>query len=171
MNTSLLVLPFDPLMLYQIVNTKFASGTSAPEADHCNCLSLNMMKHQLQKTMTPEHIEKQLEADSLRETNTEIQLEDAADAQATLDSKAVGRLLRKIDMRLIPTLAFLYAIALIDRGNLPNVGVAPPRVASADFSLGSTSRHGRGARNFQRKPIFHSHHDGKFPRSVVDHTC
>ena len=110
--------------------------------------------------MISEHIEKQLEANSLHETNTKTRLEDAMDAQATLDSKAARRLLQKINLRLIPTLAFLYAIALINRGNLLNVGVALPWLAFIDLSLGSTSWHGRGTRNFERKPILHSHHDG-----------
>lgn len=37
--------------------------------------------------------------------------------------KETKRLVRKIDMRLLPTLAVIYAFALIDRVNLPNVCV------------------------------------------------
>ena len=81
-----------------------------------------MDAQQLRKTMTTEHIEQHMEGGPLEKTDTETQLENVLDAQANFDSKEVRRILRKIDIRLIPTLAFLYAIALIDRGNLPNVG-------------------------------------------------
>jgi len=40
------------------------------------------------------------------------------------ESKEVRRLVRKIDMRLLPVLATIYAFALIDRVNLPNVRVS-----------------------------------------------
>lgn len=37
------------------------------------------------------------------------------------EDKETRRIIRKIDMRLLPTLAIIYAFALIDRVNLPNV--------------------------------------------------
>jgi hypothetical protein len=37
------------------------------------------------------------------------------------DDKETRRIIRKIDLRLLPTLAIIYAFALIDRVNLPNV--------------------------------------------------
>jgi hypothetical protein len=37
------------------------------------------------------------------------------------EDKETRRIIRKIDMRLLPTLAVIYAFALIDRVNLPNV--------------------------------------------------
>jgi hypothetical protein len=47
------------------------------------------------------------------------------------EDKAVRRLIRKIDMRLLPVLATIYAFALIDRVNLPNA-----RIAGMDEDLG-----------------------------------
>lgn len=40
------------------------------------------------------------------------------------DSPEVKRIMRKIDMRLLPCLAVIYAFALIDRVNLPNARIA-----------------------------------------------
>jgi hypothetical protein len=37
------------------------------------------------------------------------------------EDEETRRLVRKIDLRLLPTLAVIYAFALIDRVNLPNV--------------------------------------------------
>ncbi|KAF2742471.1 MFS general substrate transporter [Sporormia fimetaria CBS 119925] len=47
------------------------------------------------------------------------------------EDKETRRLVRKIDMRLLPTLAVIYAFALIDRVNLPNA-----RIAGMDEDLG-----------------------------------
>jgi hypothetical protein len=47
------------------------------------------------------------------------------------ENKAVRRLIRKIDIRLLPVLAVIYAFALIDRVNLPNA-----RIAGMDEDLG-----------------------------------
>jgi hypothetical protein len=47
------------------------------------------------------------------------------------EDKAVRRLIRKIDIRLLPCLAIIYAFALIDRVNLPNA-----RIAGMDEDLG-----------------------------------
>lgn len=47
------------------------------------------------------------------------------------EDKAVRRLIRKIDIRLLPVLATIYAFALIDRVNLPNA-----RIAGMDEDLG-----------------------------------
>lgn len=40
------------------------------------------------------------------------------------EDKATRRLIRKIDVRLLPVLAVIYAFALIDRVNLPNARIA-----------------------------------------------
>jgi len=47
------------------------------------------------------------------------------------EDKATRRLIRKIDIRLLPVLAVIYAFALIDRVNLPNA-----RIAGMDADLG-----------------------------------
>jgi hypothetical protein len=47
------------------------------------------------------------------------------------EDKAVRRLIRKIDIRLLPCLAVIYAFAMIDRVNLPNA-----RIAGMDEDLG-----------------------------------
>ncbi|CAN9417681.1 unnamed protein product [Alternaria alternata] len=47
------------------------------------------------------------------------------------DDKETRRIIRKIDLRLLPTLAVIYAFALIDRVNLPNA-----RIAGMDEDLG-----------------------------------
>jgi hypothetical protein len=41
------------------------------------------------------------------------------------DDAETRRIIRKIDLRLLPTLAVIYAFALIDRVNLPNVRSSP----------------------------------------------
>ena len=45
-----------------------------------------------------------------------------ASAPVEKDDKETRRIMRKIDMRLLPVLAVIYSFALIDRVNLPNVG-------------------------------------------------
>jgi hypothetical protein len=47
------------------------------------------------------------------------------------EDKATRRLVRKMDMRLLPVLAVIYAFALIDRVNLPNA-----RISGMDVDLG-----------------------------------
>lgn len=47
------------------------------------------------------------------------------------EDKTTRRLIRKIDVRLLPVLAVIYAFALIDRVNLPNA-----RIAGMDEDLG-----------------------------------
>ncbi|OAL47078.1 MFS general substrate transporter [Pyrenochaeta sp. DS3sAY3a] len=47
------------------------------------------------------------------------------------EDKETRRIIRKIDLRLLPTLAIIYAFALIDRVNLPNA-----RIAGMDEDLG-----------------------------------
>jgi len=56
---------------------------------------------------------------------------DPATAPDEREDKAVRRLIRKIDIRLLPVLATIYAFALIDRVNLPNA-----RIAGMDEDLG-----------------------------------
>jgi hypothetical protein len=55
-----------------------------------------------------------------------IDIEQALDQphdteQSPTDDKETRRIIRKVDLRLLPTLAAIYAFALIDRVNLPNV--------------------------------------------------
>ena len=52
-----------------------------------------------------------------------IHLKEALHDGADLDDAVVKKLLHKVDWRLIPALSFLYALALIDRGNLPAVSI------------------------------------------------
>jgi MFS family permease len=61
----------------------------------------------------------------------ELQVKEALRDEADLNDVVVKKLIRKIDYRLIPPLAFLYAIALVDRNNLPNA-----RLAGMDKELG-----------------------------------
>lgn len=63
--------------------------------------------------------------------DTELQITDALSDEADLNDVVVKKLLRKIDWRLVPTLACLYALALVDRVNLPNA-----RLAGMDQELG-----------------------------------
>ncbi|KAH8625888.1 hypothetical protein IG631_19767 [Alternaria alternata] len=60
------------------------------------------------------------------------------------DDKETRRIIRKIDLRLLPTLAVIYAFALIDRVNLPNVQCIPVAVISRILiqDSGAYSRHG-----------------------------
>lgn len=46
------------------------------------------------------------------------------------EDKETRRIIRKIDLRLLPTLAIIYAFALIDRVNLPNVCLHSSRQGS-----------------------------------------
>ncbi len=55
-------------------------------------------------------------------TDPELEEKGFVGAEPALDDASTKKLIRKIDIRLIPALAFLYALALVDRGNLPNVG-------------------------------------------------
>ncbi|KAK5700336.1 hypothetical protein LTR17_023011 [Elasticomyces elasticus] len=51
-------------------------------------------------------------------------VEEALRNEIDLDDELVKKLIRKVDYRLIPPLAFLYAIALVDWNNLPNARLA-----------------------------------------------
>ncbi|KAK4633242.1 hypothetical protein CLAFUW4_02744 [Fulvia fulva] len=53
------------------------------------------------------------------------------DTQPSWDTREEKRIVRKIDMRLLPVLATIYSFALIDRVNLPNA-----RIAGMDEDLG-----------------------------------
>ncbi|KNG47987.1 MFS general substrate transporter [Stemphylium lycopersici] len=98
------------------------------------------------------HKEKDLEAERREHLNFEekgqsnkngsIDVENAPDQtlnsageQTSLpneaDDRETRRIIRKIDVRLLPTLAVIYAFALIDRVNLPNA-----RIAGMDEDLG-----------------------------------
>ena len=62
---------------------------------------------------------------------TELLVREALRDEADPSDEVVKKLIRKIDYRLVPPLAFLYAIALVDRSNLPNA-----RLAGMDQELG-----------------------------------
>lgn len=51
-------------------------------------------------------------------------LSGPAPAPDEREDKATRRLIRKIDIRLLPVLAIIYAFALIDRVNMPNARIA-----------------------------------------------
>jgi MFS family permease len=74
---------------------------------------------------------------------------DHTSPEAIANKKEESRIVRKIDLRLLPTLAVIYAFALIDRVNLPNVShipgilseqtvtdIAQARIAGMDDDLG-----------------------------------
>jgi hypothetical protein len=44
--------------------------------------------------------------------------------EQVFDPKETKRILRKVDFRLIPTLAILYLLAFLDRSNIANAKVA-----------------------------------------------
>ncbi|KAK4913691.1 hypothetical protein LTR49_018025 [Elasticomyces elasticus] len=71
-------------------------------------------------------------------------VEEALRNEIDLDDELVKKLIRKVDYRLIPPPAFLYAIALVDRDNLPNA-----RLAGLDEELDIS----------KRKPIYSFGHD------------
>ena len=84
-----------------------------------------MAARPIDKTAIVDHIEgRNLHADESTQDATDpgerekglVEIEEA------LDDASTKKVIRKIDVRLIPALAFLYALALVDRGNLPNVG-------------------------------------------------
>lgn len=53
-----------------------------------------------------------------------IHLNDAIQAETDKDEKRVRRIIRKVDLRMVPILGLLYMWALIDRVNLPNIQIA-----------------------------------------------
>lgn len=63
--------------------------------------------------------------------NVAAVLEDSEALENAQKSKEVRRVVRKIDLRLLPVLATIYSFALIDRVNLPNA-----RIAGMDEDLG-----------------------------------
>ncbi|KAH7094382.1 major facilitator superfamily domain-containing protein [Paraphoma chrysanthemicola] len=92
--------------------------------------------------------EKDLEAETKERVsingNTAIDIQDVLDTSGPAsphsekDDKETRRIIRKIDMRLLPTLAVIYAFALIDRVNLPNARIAG---MDADLQLSIGSRY------------------------------
>jgi hypothetical protein len=65
----------------------------------------------------------------------EIERVDSGDNQATIDSftpEEQKRIVRKVDLRLIPTLGFMYCVSLMDRTNL---GVAMVAGMGVDLKL------------------------------------
>lgn len=68
--------------------------------------------------------------DSSRDVHLESKYSTLEDAVARalqrgddLDEKTVKKLIRKIDLRIVPALGMLYAVSLIDRVNLSAVGL------------------------------------------------
>jgi hypothetical protein len=72
--------------------------------------------------------EKTIDIASMPEAQDASGLTTAPDER---EDKAVRRLIRKIDARLLPCLAIIYAFALIDRVNLPSA-----RIVGMDEDLG-----------------------------------
>lgn len=70
--------------------------------------------------------------DMFKEDNQEIERADTEDhVPNTHDAKFEKRVLRKVDLRLLPILGCLYTIALVDRSN-----VAVARISGMDDDLG-----------------------------------
>ena len=84
-----------------------------------------------EKGIMSDHVEDFDQAVKEEMLDPELQVKEALRDEADLDDVVVKKLIRKIDYRLIPPLAFLYAIALVDRNNLPNA-----RLAGMDKELG-----------------------------------
>lgn len=63
-----------------------------------------------------------IRSETTERANTHIP--DMLDSPTSEDRRAVRRLVRKIDLRLIPILSLLYTWAFLDRGNLGNVNIA-----------------------------------------------
>ena len=124
-----------------------------------------MASETTQKEMASTHIEESVQSDqagTLDQLDPKLHVKEALDEHVDLDHVAVKKVVRKIDIRLIPTLAVLYAIALIDRGNLPNVrSLAVGRDIPANASQGPTSWHGQRTWNLHRQPVFYIDYDGK----------
>lgn len=55
--------------------------------------------------------------------SAELRIEEAIRHEDDLDTKAVNKIIRKVDLRLMPALGLLYAVSLIDRVNLSSVSV------------------------------------------------
>jgi len=96
---------------------------------------LKIMEYQPKaKIIVSDHVEdfsvldKAVEEERL---DPKLQVKEALRDEADLNDVVVKKLVRKIDYRLIPPLAFLYAIALVNRNNLPNA-----RLAGMDKELG-----------------------------------
>lgn len=61
------------------------------------------------------------EHDLVFDTATSDHLEEAINQRVEANRHAIRRVVRKVDMRLLPALGVLYAFALVDRVNLGNV--------------------------------------------------
>ena len=90
-----------------------------------------MSHSQIEKGTMADHVEDFEKAVDEKILDPELHVKEAIRDEADLDDVVVKKLIRKVDYRLIPPLAFLYAIALIDRNNLPNA-----RLAGMDKDLG-----------------------------------
>lgn len=64
-----------------------------------------------------EHLEKGVKTESLKSSKEQRAVED-------FDVRLAAKLRHKIDFRLIPALALMYAICLLDRNNLSNAAIA-----------------------------------------------
>ena len=92
-----------------------------------------MARHNEHSSSDPEANAPDDSPSSLKGSSTGVE-QAAVNSQADdvlADEKAVRRLVRKIDWRLLPCLALTYSFALIDRVNLPNA-----RIAGMDEDLG-----------------------------------
>jgi hypothetical protein len=80
-----------------------------------------------EKDLEATHCELAYSEDKSDHTASHPEAQDASGPALAPDEKedkATRRLIRKIDIRLLPVLAVIYAFALIDRVNLPNARIA-----------------------------------------------
>jgi hypothetical protein len=97
--------------------------------------------------------------------STPLDIQDIADQSSvpSPDDAETRRIIRKIDLRLLPTLAVIYAFALIDRVNLPNVRPPPTSIPQLHTTLtnfpGPHRRHGRRPPALHRLALLHPLYD------------
>lgn len=77
-----------------------------------------------EKRVISDHVENFDDVATEGTLDPELLVREARRDEPDLSDVVVKKLIRKIDYRLIPPLAFLYAIALVDRNNLPNARLA-----------------------------------------------
>ena len=83
----------------------------------------------IEDTSTPENIIDESRLDK------NIHLNDAIQTEIDKDEKRVRRIIRKVDLRMVPILGLLYMWALIDRVNLPNIQIAGKRTIDAMLTV------------------------------------
>ena len=84
-----------------------------------------------EKITMADHVEAANTKFTQEELDPELLVKQGLQDGVDLDDAVVKKLIRRVDYRLIPSLACLYAIALVDRNNLPNA-----RLAGMDEELG-----------------------------------